>query len=257
MAKKPNLNRNIIGFLNRKGGVGKSTISKNVASALQSLKQESLLIDWDEQRNLTSGFDGASDLPYTITDFLDRKKDDQIKVYEVNDKIMLLTGSSKVGDSDFDLMDQNRFNHQIKKHIEDNTNVLIDLNPSIKSAIKMCKVACDTFIIPLSSNCHDAYKQAVLTAEEIDDWNLDYEDNPIRYAFVHNKYKDTKDINTIIAAIKTQFPKAKVFQINERAVVKHANNKHLLLRDYKSSKGDGKEEIEKQYKEIAKWIRKG
>lgn len=64
------MNTKIIAIVNQKGGVGKTTTTMNLATALCAMKKTVLVVDLDPQSNATSGLGMNDDFQYTIYDVL-------------------------------------------------------------------------------------------------------------------------------------------------------------------------------------------
>jgi len=64
----------VIAVTNQKGGIGKTTITKNLGFALARQDQKVLLIDFDPQHNLTTGmgFKATAKLPITVTSIVSK-----------------------------------------------------------------------------------------------------------------------------------------------------------------------------------------
>lgn len=64
------INTKIMAIVNQKGGVGKTTTTMNLATALCALKKKVLIVDLDPQSNSTSGIGAESEIKNTIYELL-------------------------------------------------------------------------------------------------------------------------------------------------------------------------------------------
>lgn len=147
--------KNVIAVVNQKGGVGKTTISMNLAASLSYLSKEILLIDFDPQKNATSGLGIQSDnkniyklisneiaLNQAITrtdfDFLDL-------IPSTVDLIGLELELINYPDKEFQLK---KITDEIKTHYD---YIFIDCPPSLGILTLNSLTAADFILIPIQS----------------------------------------------------------------------------------------------------------
>jgi chromosome partitioning protein len=125
----------IISFLNQKGGVGKTTLSVNVAMAMALKKFRVLLIDADQQ---TSSLDWAAT----------RKKDSIFTVVGMTKPII---------------------HKEVSKLVDNYDHIIIDGPPRIYDVARSAIVASDLVIIPVQPSPYDiwAAKEVVDLIKEV------------------------------------------------------------------------------------------
>lgn len=142
----------IISIANQKGGVGKTTVSVNLASALKELKKNVLLIDMDPQGNSTTGIGiNKKNLYYSVYDLMADNVDFS--------KIMIRTVSgvdvipSEIELSSFDINFYSKPNKEflLKDKISNlkYDYIIIDCPPSLGLLNLNALVASNFVIIPI------------------------------------------------------------------------------------------------------------
>jgi len=150
--KKPK----VIAVANQKGGVGKTNITFNLSGALAEKNKRILLIDLDQQGNLSSSFlENIYHLKFTVTDlFLDNALD-IVKVIQKTpfQNIDIIPSNIDLSKIDLQLAgepDAQYFLADKLKDLEENyPYIIIDCPPSLGLATRIGLVAADEVIIPL------------------------------------------------------------------------------------------------------------
>jgi len=146
----------IIAIANQKGGVGKTNVAFNLAGALAECGEKLLLIDLDQQGNLSSAFlDKIYELDYTITDlFMEESLEISQVIQKTNfENIDIIPSNISLSKIDLQLSGEPDAQYFLADKLESLNNqysyILIDCPPSLGLATRIGLVAAKQVIIPL------------------------------------------------------------------------------------------------------------
>lgn len=139
--------KNIISISNRKGGVGKSTMTINLAFKLSLKSYKILLVDLDDQCDLTKlAFEEIID-DYNIVNVLRGKYTIQETAYEVFDNYFVVSGHPNIKEFVTHGNSHVLYNKLQHQELDSFDFILIDPPPSINEASKWGLVASTDIIV--------------------------------------------------------------------------------------------------------------
>lgn len=146
----------IICIANQKGGVGKTTTSVNLSSALAMLGQKILIIDMDPQGNASSGLgikrqDTQEANTYHV--LIGEKSLEETIQKTKNENLFISTANPDLVGAEIELVDIPQREFQLKQAIglvrNDYDFIIIDCPPSLGLLTLNALTAADSFLVPL------------------------------------------------------------------------------------------------------------
>ncbi len=145
----------VIGIVNQKGGVGKTTTAVNVAAGLGALGKKVLIVDFDPQGNATTGF-GIKKKTLELTTYeviMGECRPQEAIVSTRYKNVKIMPATSKLCEAELQLADVEQRNHQLRKVIlqvkDDYDIVVVDCLPSLGVLAINALVAVDRIIVPM------------------------------------------------------------------------------------------------------------
>ncbi len=146
----------IICIANQKGGVGKTTTSVNLSSALAQLGRRVLLVDMDPQGNASSGlglkrFDTQDANSYHI--LIGEKTIAECARSTAEEGLFVVSANPDLVGAEIELVDMPQREYRLKSALESVADefdyVLIDCPPSLGLLTLNALTAADSFLVPL------------------------------------------------------------------------------------------------------------
>ena len=141
---------------NQKGGVGKTTTSVNLSSALASIGRRVLLIDMDPQGNASSGlgikrFDAQESNIYHV--LIGEKSIPEVAISTHRENLQVATATPDLVGAEIELVDMPHREYRLKSAIsqiaQDYDYVIIDCPPSLGLLTLNALTSADSFLVPL------------------------------------------------------------------------------------------------------------
>ncbi len=164
----------VIAIANQKGGVGKTTTTINLASALARENLNTLIIDLDEQANATIGLGiGREFVKVSSYDLLTSDIKIEDTILQIDEKLSIIPSSSKLAnivEKLIGLDEKERLLEKKLNSVEDNYDfILLDCPPSLSVTIDNALFASDSVIIPVECDyfAYDALTQMIQKINQI------------------------------------------------------------------------------------------
>ena len=145
----------IISVSNRKGGVGKTTTTINIATALSAIDKKVLVIDFDPQGNATTslGVQKRRDRPSSYDVLVGSASVDEAVVPTELPRFDLIPSSPDLAAAEVELVDVDKrefmFKESLSRLQNDYDYVLIDCPPSLNLITINAMVASNSVLVPL------------------------------------------------------------------------------------------------------------
>jgi len=201
----------IIMIASQKGGVGKTTVSFNLAYSLGKMGNSVLLLDGDPQGGIAIASNLNNKTKLGLWDILNGKCPQEEAVQKTKDNVMSVLGIGNLSISDvFNLENKARSGElgTIIKELSDSFNyIIIDTPAGIGTIVSSFMQISDELIIVI--NCKTfSLKSLPLFLKTIKDVKNDYNDKLELNGVIINMFKNNNELEkNILTKIKKMFPR--------------------------------------------------
>ena len=248
-----------------KGGVGKTTITVNVAVALAARGYQVLVVDLDAQCNATNhiSMTSAVELSYSVADFFDDYKrfDPSLAILKGEqtrfENMSLLPSSKRIGDAARNLQRNSPIPNEILSRIlgrieSDYDFILVDCPPEIETLTFNALVAVNNFILPAQGQYSiEGFEKILDAMDSLDRINPELKILcPVLNFFKKNQLADKNmkeqledEFTTVVLEDRVIHPE--IILIPQSAVFEQAAITKMSIYDLASSKAPAVEAIDR------------
>ena len=163
-------------LFNKKGGVGKSSLTVNLAAISASRGYRTLILDLDTQCNSTAYLDAldsakecsiADFFEQTITFHLHRRSAKEFCVQTTTDNLWIIPGSQRLSELESELDSRHKI-YKLREALaslkEDFDHIYIDTAPALNFYSLSALIAADSCLIPI--DCDDFARQGLYSLQQ-------------------------------------------------------------------------------------------